>query len=49
MAEDEMVEQHHRLDGNEFGLTPGFDDGQGGLVWCSPWACKESNMTERLK
>jgi len=23
-------------------------DGQGGLVCCSPWGCKESDMTERL-
>ena len=24
------------------------DDGQGGLACCSPWGCKESDMTERL-
>ena len=24
------------------------DDGQGGLVCCSPWGCKESDTTERL-
>ena len=23
-------------------------DGQGGLLCCSPWGCKESDMTERL-
>ena len=23
-------------------------DGQGGLACCSPWGCKESDMTERL-
>ena len=29
-----MVGWHHRLDGHGFGWTPGFGDGQGGLV---PW------------
>ena len=24
-------------------------DGQGNLVCCSPWDCKESDMTEQLK
>ena len=28
MTEDEMVEWHHRLDGHEFGWTPGAGDGQ---------------------
>ena len=22
---------------HEFGWTPGIDDGQGGLAYCSPW------------
>ena len=26
--------------------TPGVGDGQGGLACCSPWGCKESDMTE---
>jgi len=26
----------------------GVGDGQGSLVCCSPWGCKESDMTERL-
>ena len=26
----------------------GVGDGQGGLVCCGPWGCKESDMTERL-
>ena len=25
-----------------------FGDGQGSLACCSPWGCKESDMTERL-
>ena len=47
-AEDEMVGWHHWLDGHGFGWTPGAGDGQGGLVCCGSWGCKESDMTERL-
>ena len=47
-TEDEMVGWHHRLDGHAFDQVPGFGDGQGGLVCCSPWGRKESDMTERL-
>ena len=32
MTEDEMVGWHHRLNGHEFGLTPGVWDGHGGLL-----------------
>ena len=39
---------HHRCDGHEFEHTLGVGDGQGGLVCCSPWGHKESDMTERL-
>ena len=48
MTEDEMAGWHHQLDGHEFGWIPGVGDGQGGLVCCSPWGCKELDMTERL-
>ena len=48
MTEDEMVGWHHQLDGHEFGQTLGVSDGQGGLACCSPWDCKELDMTERL-
>ena len=48
MAGDEMVEWHHPRDGHEFEEVPGFGDGQGSLVCCSPWGRKESNTTERL-
>ena len=48
MTEDEMSGWHHWLDGHEFERTPGVGDGQGGLVCCSPWGCKESDMTELL-
>ena len=46
MTEDEMVGWHHLLDGHEFEQTPGAGDGQGSLVWCSPWGRKESETTE---
>ena len=46
MTEDEMVGQHHRLNGHEFWWAPGVGIEQGGLVCCSSWGCKESDMTE---
>ena len=46
MSEDEMVGWHHRLNGHESGQIPGAGDGQGSLVFCSPWGCKELDMTE---
>ena len=48
MTEDEMVGWHHRLDGHEFEEALGIGDGQGSLVCCSPWGCKELDMTEPL-
>ena len=47
-TEEEMVGWHHRLDGHEFEQTLGDREGQGSLVCCSPWGCKESDITERL-
>ena len=47
-AEDEMVGWHHCLDGHGFEQAPGVGDGQGGLVCCNSWGCKESDVTERL-
>ena len=38
--QDEMAGWHHRLDGHEFGCTPGVGDGQGGLACCSPWVAQ---------
>ena len=46
VAEDEMVGQHHPLNGHEFEQTPGDDEEQGSLVYCSSWDHKESDMTE---
>ena len=48
MTEDEIAGWHHWLDAREFEWTPGVGDGQGGLVCCSSWGCKESDMTEKL-
>ena len=48
MKEDEMAGWHHWFDGHEFEWTPGVGDGQGGLVCCNSWGCKESDTTERL-
>ena len=44
-----MVGWHHRLNGHEFEQAPGDGEGQGSLACCSPWAQKESEMTEQLK
>ena len=49
MTEDEMVGWYHRLNGQEFEQTLGDSEGQRNLVCCSPWGCKELNMTELLK
>ena len=41
MIEDEMVRQHHQLNGHEFKQAPEDGEGQGNLVCCSPWGHKE--------
>ena len=43
-AEDEMVRQHHRLNGHEFEQSPGDTEGQESLIYCSPWGQKESDI-----
>ena len=48
MTEVEMVGWHHWLNGHESAQIPGVDDGQGGQACCSPWGCRESDMTEQL-
>ena len=47
-TEDAMAGWHRRLNGYEFGWTLGVGDGQGGLVCCDSWVCKESDTTEQL-
>ena len=46
VTEDEMVRKHYRVNEREF--TQEDSEGQGSLVCCSPWGCKESVMTEQL-
>ena len=48
MTKEERVGWHHLHYGHEFEQTPGVGDGQGGLVCCSPWDRKESDMIGRL-
>ena len=43
-----MFGWHHRLNGHEFEPALGDGDGQGSLVCCSPWGCKELDVTEGL-
>ena len=46
---EEMGRWHHQLSGHEFEQTPGDNEGQGSLVCCIPWGCKESDTTSQLK
>ena len=46
MTDDDMVGWHHRLNGQEFEQAPRDGEGQGSLVWSSPWGRKESDTTE---
>ena len=39
---------HHQLHEHEFEQTLGDGEGQGILVGCSLWSCKELDMTEQL-
>ena len=48
IIENEMVGWHHWLNRHGFGWTLGVGDGQGGLVCCSSWDCKESDTTKQL-
>ena len=48
MTEDEIVGCHDWLNGHESEQALGICDGQGNMACCSPWGCKESDMTERL-
>ena len=37
---DEMVGWQHRFSGHELAQTPGYGEGQRGLVFCNPWGCR---------
>ena len=39
---------HHRLHGHEFKQALGDGEGQGSMLCCSPWGCKELDTTEQL-
>ena len=41
MIEDKVIGWHHQLSGREFEQAPGDGQGQGSLVYFSPWGCKE--------
>ena len=45
-TEDDTVGWHPQLNGHGFGWTPGVGNGQGNLVCCSPWACKNRTCTD---
>ena len=42
---DEMVWWHHWLNGHEFERAQGDGERDGRMVCCSPWGCKEADMT----
>ena len=48
MIEDEMVRWHHGINRHDFEQALRDGEGQGSLACCSPWSCKESDVTERL-
>ena len=43
-TEDEMVRCRQWLNGHEFEQTQGDSEGQGNLLCCSPWGCKELDL-----
>ena len=47
-TEHEMVGKCHWLNGHDFEQTSGDGEGQGSLVCCSPWGCKELDTIQWL-
>ena len=45
----EMVGWHHQLNEHEFEQALDIAEGQGSLVFCSPWGCKQLDTSEQLK
>ena len=43
-----MVRLHRRLNEQEVEQTSGYSEGQGSLLYDSPWGYSESDTTERL-
>ena len=48
MTEDELVGWQYQLSGHEFEHARGDGEGKGSLACCSPWGCKESDMTDQM-
>ena len=48
MTEDEMIGQHHQLDGHELEQAPGVVDGQGSLEYWRTWDHEEFYMAVQL-
>ena len=48
MAKNELVGWYHQLNGCQLEQGLGDSEGQGSLAGCSPWGCKEVDMTEQL-
>ena len=46
MTENEMIGWHHQFNGHEFEQALGDSEGEENLACCSPWGCKESDMTQ---
>ena len=47
-SEDEMARWHHYANGYELGQTSGGGERQRSLACCSPWGCKELDMTGQM-
>ena len=47
--QEDIVREHHQLNGPELEQISGDSGGQGRLACCSPWGQKGSDMTEQLK
>ena len=45
-AEDEMVEQHHWLKGQEFEQILGHSEEQGNLARCNPWGHSQAQLSD---
>ena len=41
MTEDKMIGWYHLFSGHESEQAPGDGEGQGSLVCCSLWGCKD--------
>ena len=48
VSRGEIVRWHHQLNGHEFDQTLGDSEGQGSLACCSPWDCRESDVSQWL-